>query len=315
MKLPFLLIFISVSIAVTAQSLPDFSGLVQAVLGTGTPADNDIDFGTDADLEMLGATLDYIEGASLSAGSKNPRELVSPERRAAWLGSLRLPQSAAEAFSSGFFRPVKGVVTSTYGYRARFRRVHKGIDLNLSIGDTVMSAAAGAVKSVGFDRRGYGRYVVVLHPTGVETLYGHLSASLVAEGDAVKAGSPLGLGGSTGRSTGPHLHFEVRWNGLPLDPSGLFDFGAPRRIPVRAVTAHDVLAALNTVESMMDTSMPSEALVLEREEALPEFAEMLYGDTLWSVSWRWQVPLTRLWKLNSLQPFERPSPGSKIKLR
>lgn len=316
MRLPFLLIFIFSVSAGAAQSLPDFSGLVQAVLGSGAPAAGEEDaFDPDVDFEMLGATLDYIDDASRMSATTTAAEMVSPERRASWLGSLRLPGMAAEALSREFFRPVKGVVTSPYGYRARFRRMHKGIDLSLAVGDTVRSAAGGTVKSVGFDRRGYGRYVVVLHPTGAETLYGHLSASLVAEGDAVGAGSPVGLGGNTGRSTGPHLHFEVRWGGLSLDPSELFDFGAPLRVPARAVTRRDVLAALVTAESMMDSSMPSSALLMERAEELPEYGEVLYGDTLWSVAWRWQVPLTRLWQLNGLRPFDRPKPGTKLRLR
>lgn len=316
MRLPFLLIFLFIAMTVPAQSLPDFGGLVKAVLGTGGPAETEEDaFDPEIDFEMLGATLDYIDDAARVNSASSAAEMVSPERRASWLGSLRLPGVAAEALSREFYRPVKGVVTSPYGYRARFRRMHKGIDLNLSVGDTVRSASGGRVRSVGYDRRGYGHYVVVLHPTGAETVYGHLSASLVAEGDAVDAGSPLGLGGSTGRSTGPHLHFEVRWNGLSLDPSELFDFGAPLRIPARAVTPRDVIAALITAESMMDSSMPKEALEVERACELPEYGEVLFGDTPWSVAWRWQVPLTRIWKLNGLKPFERPLPGTKLRLR
>lgn len=315
MRLPFFLFFISAAFSVGGQTLPDYGGLVQAVLGTGGQAGADEEMSDpEVDLEMLGATLDYLDKAIRVNPASNAAGMVLPEHRASWLGSLRLPGVAAEALSREFYRPVKGVVTSPYGYRARFRRMHKGIDLRLSTGDTVRSAAGGTVKSVGYDRRGYGRYVVVLHPTGAEMLYGHLSAPLVAEGDAVGAGSPLGLGGSTGRSTGPHLHFEVRWRGLALDPSELFDFGAPMRIPARTVTPRDVLAALVTAESMMDSSMPSEALLIERAGELPEYGELLYGDTVWSVAWRWQVPLTRLWRLNGLKPFDRPRPGTKLRL-
>lgn len=319
MRLPFLLVFLFIAMTVPAQSLSDFDGLVQALQNAGNPAvsgEKNIDLA--GDIDILSGTLDFISGTTYGgASSTNSKvtESVSPERRASWLGSLRLPGVAAEALSREFYRPVKGVVTSPYGYRARFRRMHKGIDLNLSVGDTVRSASGGRVRSVGYDRRGYGHYVVVLHPTGAETVYGHLSASLVAEGDDVDAGSPLGLGGSTGRSTGPHLHFEVRWNGLSLDPSELFDFGAPLRIPARAVTPRDVIAALITAESMMDSSMPKEALEVERACELPEYGEVLFGDTPWSVAWRWQVPLTRIWKLNGLKPFERPLPGTKLRLR
>ncbi len=314
MRITFLLIFFSSVWSVAGQSLPDFGGLVKAVLGTGGGEEEDI-FDPEIDFEVLGATLDYLDEVTRVSNMATAAEMVSPERRASWLGSLRLPGMAAEALSRDFHRPVAGVVTSPYGYRARFRRMHKGIDLSLSVGDTVRSASGGVVKSVGFDKRGYGHYVVVLHPTGAETLYGHLSAAIVAEGDALEAGSPLGLGGNTGRSTGPHLHFEVRWGGLSLDPSELFDFGAPLRVPARAVTVRDVLDALVTTESMFDSSMPKEALCVEREEELPEYGEVLYGDTPWTVAWRWQVPLTRLWALNGLKPFDRPRPGTKLRLR
>ena len=71
---------------------------------------------------------------------------------------------------------------------------------------------------------------MIRHPNGLETVYGHMSRSIVREGTVVRAGDPIGLGGSTGRSTGPHLHFEARFMGVPIDPSDLFDFqaGVPR---------------------------------------------------------------------------------------
>ena len=122
MRLTFLLIFLSSVLATAAQSLPDFGGLVRAVLGTGGTADEEEQvFDPDVDIEVLGATLDYIDQAARINNAASAAEMVSPERRASWLGSLRLPGMAAEALSRDFFRPVPGVVTSPYGYRARFR--------------------------------------------------------------------------------------------------------------------------------------------------------------------------------------------------
>lgn len=116
------------------------------------------------------------------------------------------------------------VVTSSYGYRRSFRRQHKGIDVKVYIGDTIRSAFAGKVRVVKYERRGYGNYVVIRHPNGLETVYGHLSKHLVAEDQIVQAGEPIGLGGNTGRSTGSHLHFETRLLGDDINPDFMFDF-------------------------------------------------------------------------------------------
>ncbi|MDO5017270.1 MAG: peptidoglycan DD-metalloendopeptidase family protein [Porphyromonas sp.] len=121
-------------------------------------------------------------------------------------------------------------VTSRYGYRRRFRRMHYGIDISLTVGDTVRAAFDGKVRMVDYDRRGYGRYVVIRHTNGLETVYGHNSKLLVEENQVVRAGDPIALGGNTGRSTGPHLHFETRYLGQALNPDHLINFsnGIPK---------------------------------------------------------------------------------------
>ncbi len=126
--------------------------------------------------------------------------------------------------TSDFFRPVGGRVTSSYGYRASFRRMHKGIDLALNIGDTVRAALPGVVAKTGYDPYGYGHYVAVVHNNGMETRYAHLQSIISSPGETLQAGQPLGLGGNTGNSTGPHLHFEVRYNGQAVNPASVFDF-------------------------------------------------------------------------------------------
>lgn len=122
----------------------------------------------------------------------------------------------------GFVIPVEGIVTSKFG--PRWGRNHNGIDLNLNTGDPVYAAFDGKVRMCQYDRGGYGYYVVIRHHNGLETVYGHLSNFLVRENQNVKAGDPIGLGGSTGRSTGPHLHFETRFLGRAIDPSRIIDF-------------------------------------------------------------------------------------------
>lgn len=124
-----------------------------------------------------------------------------------------------------FELPVKGKLSSGFGYRPKFQRHHKGVDLTLNIGDTVVSALPGVVVKTGYERGGYGRYVVVAHSGGVETLYAHLSVALVKPGQKTETGTPIGLGGLTGNSTGPHLHFETRYLGIAIDPISWFNQG------------------------------------------------------------------------------------------
>ncbi len=125
---------------------------------------------------------------------------------------------------SGYYHPVPGYVTSNYGYRPRFGRIHRGIDLKLQVGDTVRAAFDGKVRLTKYERRGYGYYVVIRHDNGMETVYGHLSRFLVSPDQRVKAGDPIALGGNTGRSTGAHLHFETRYMGMAINPTAIIDF-------------------------------------------------------------------------------------------
>ena len=115
-------------------------------------------------------------------------------------------------------------ITDKYGYRPRRGRAHLGLDIKVKTGDTIRAAFDGKVRISRYERRGYGHYLVIRHPNGLETVYGHLSKKLVAENDIVHAGDPIGLGGNTGRSTGSHLHFETRVLGNAINPAYMFDF-------------------------------------------------------------------------------------------
>lgn len=115
-------------------------------------------------------------------------------------------------------------ITDKYGYRPRRTRVHYGLDIKVLTGDTIKSAFDGKVRISRYERRGYGHYLVIRHPNGLETVYAHLSKKLVKENQIVRAGEPIGLGGNTGRSTGSHLHFETRILGKPINPAFMFNF-------------------------------------------------------------------------------------------
>jgi murein DD-endopeptidase MepM/ murein hydrolase activator NlpD len=110
---------------------------------------------------------------------------------------------------------------------AGYPHFHTGIDLVEPFGSPILAADDGIVVLVGADTNGYGNYVVLAHSGGLDTLYGHLSAALVKPGQSVTQGEPIGLEGSTGNSTGPHLHFELRINEKPVDPTPYLPPGAP----------------------------------------------------------------------------------------
>ncbi|MBQ6870529.1 MAG: peptidoglycan DD-metalloendopeptidase family protein [Alistipes sp.] len=136
-----------------------------------------------------------------------------------------LPQSVAinlvDSLKS-YRYPIAGRITSRYGIR--HRRAHNGIDIALKVGDTICAAFDGRVRFSKATDTGYGTLVIIRHDNGIETYHGHLSARLVEEGDRVVAGQPIALGGNSGRSTGPHLHFETRYYGQSFDPERLINF-------------------------------------------------------------------------------------------
>ncbi|MBW1920048.1 MAG: peptidase M24 [Deltaproteobacteria bacterium] len=117
--------------------------------------------------------------------------------------------------------PVRGWVSSGFGYRispfTNEKEFHKGIDICSRMRATIVAPADGVVASVGWDF-GYGRTVLIHHGYGLDTKYAHLAKILVKKGQVVKRGQKIGLVGNSGRSTGPHLHYEVHLNGVPVNP-------------------------------------------------------------------------------------------------
>ncbi len=142
-------------------------------------------------------------------------ELAARIRSAQGTGSASSGSGAAPA--SGFVWPVDGPITSSFGLR--WGRMHEGIDIGVGFGTPIRAAAAGTVIHAGW-LGGYGNLVVVDHGGGLSTAYGHQQEIYVSSGQQVDQGTVLGEVGSTGNSTGPHLHFEVRVNGSAVDPLG-----------------------------------------------------------------------------------------------
>lgn len=169
-------------------------------------------------------TIDYLNYDEEEEPEGDIYEVGWASDRVNCYANVEVPQTVLIKGLDKFSMPCPGYVTSPYGYRRRFRRQHKGVDLKICIGDTIYAAFDGRVRLTKYEARGYGKYVVMRHTNDLETVYGHLSRFLVEPDQYVKAGDPIALGGNTGRSTGPHLHFETRYMGYAINPAAIFDF-------------------------------------------------------------------------------------------
>lgn len=193
---------------------------------------------------------------------------------------------------TGFVMPTTNTkITDIYGYRPRRRRVHHGLDLKVQIGDTIRSAFDGKVRIVKNQgrRKGYGKYVVIRHENGLETVYGHLSKWLVTENQYVKAGDAIGLGGNTGRSTGSHLHFETLFLGKAIDPALMFDF-------VNQDVTGDFYDYKKAVRRKVDSKTGK--VTVESDE--PKYHKVRRGETLSKIAHKHGVALKTLYKLNGM---------------
>jgi len=127
--------------------------------------------------------------------------------------------------------PSPGRISSAFGMRnhpiAKVTKAHQGVDIAASSGDPILAAASGVVEFSGYSS-GYGYHVIIDHKNGYRTIYGHSSKLLVKKGELVKKGQTIALVGSTGVSTGPHLHFEIRINNTPVDPTQYVDFSSAK---------------------------------------------------------------------------------------
>ncbi len=181
-----------------------------------------------AALQFLLATRGFPSGPF--DGRMGPRSDTALRRFQAWAGlgadglagpaTLAALRRRSPSSPLGFLAPIGGSPTDRFGPRGN--TMHTGVDYPAAAGTGVVAAGRGCVQSAGFDGGGYGNLVVIEHRAGMTSWYAHLASISVRRGQCVVAGTPIGTVGSTGNSTGPHLHFELRLNGAAIDPlSGL----------------------------------------------------------------------------------------------
>ncbi len=195
-----------------------------------------------------------------------------------------------------FTMPSWGPLSSPFGWR--HKRYHKGVDIQLRKGDTVVCAFDGMVRFAQ-KKGGYGNVVIVRHYNGLETVYGHLQKIKVTEGQVVGSGDLIGLAGNTGKSTGPHLHFEVRFMGAPVDPQHFisFDYGS---------------LLYNTV-----VFKKSKAGLLSAFHPETEYHTVERGETFAGLASRYCTTTTKLRQMNGIAPkqYVRLKPGQVLRVR
>jgi len=229
-----------------------------------------------------------------------------------------------------YHAPFVGPVRSPYGMRRR--RNHNGVDIALRTGDPIYAAFEGKVRYAKYNTGGYGNLVIVRHKNGLETWYAHLSRPNVAVNEYVKSGQVIGYGGNTGRSTGPHLHFEVRYSDQTFDPQFLIDFptGALKSelfalersyFNIHSRASEELVedeiddatldAELQLLAEMGDTTASRQLLAnaVAREQAAErarqEAARAVYhtivsGDILGTIAGRYGVSIDQICRLNSI---------------
>lgn len=215
------------------------------------------------------------------------------------------------------------IITSNFG--ARWGRQHKGLDIKVYIGDTIRAAFSGKVRIVKYERGGYGKYIVIRHPNGLETIYAHLSKQLVTEDQTVRAGEVIGLGGNTGRSSGSHLHFETRLCGVALNPAIFFDFRE------QDITCDTYMFRKNTYQEegaeatrlrgkYTDTYTKADVTGQsnDSQERYQSSGEKRYhkvskGETLSSIASKRGTTISKLCQLNHIRKSTRLRPGQMLR--
>ena len=209
-------------------------------------------------------------------------------------------------------------ITSNYGYRRSFGRMHKGLDIKVYTGDTIYSAFNGKVRIVAYERGGYGKYIVIRHPNGLETIYGHLSKQMVRENQIVKAGEPIGLGGNTGLSTGSHLHFETRF--VAQDVTGDFYlFRANGKGEVLSASEasgrSNVMASVKEEKSDKATAevKSSDKAGKKKAAAKVRYHKVRSGESLYVIAKKVGTTVDKLCKLNGISKRTKLRPGQILK--
>lgn len=213
-----------------------------------------------------------------------------------------------------FYPPCTNQITSGFGYRRWGRgylKFHYGIDFGLKTGDKVYAAFDGVVRIAKYSES-YGYVVVIRHYNGIETLYGHFSKLLVYTGQNIKAGDPIGLGGSTGWSTGSHLHLEVRYKGKPLDPSRIIAFDQKKLFCDTLHLNPDYFSHLKQAKALYQNGRNWGAYKTPKGKL---YHKVRRGENIYKIAYRYRTTVNKICKLNRISKRTRLKPGRVIRVR
>lgn len=213
-----------------------------------------------------------------------------------------------------FHPPCFGYITSSFGYRKMRRRrgrMHFGTDVKLYTGDPVYSAFDGIVRIAQYSSS-YGYVVVVRHYNGLETIYAHFSKLLTKSGMTVRAGDPIGLGGNTGRSYGSHLHFEVRFKGMPFDATKIIDFEKGGLVNDTIYIDKNYFDHLKHTKYSKGSSKSKKGSFSTKGA---KYYTVRRGDTLSGIAVKNGTTITRLCQLNGLRRNSIIRTGQRLRLK
>lgn len=213
--------------------------------------------------------------------------------------------------------PHQGAVHPHGKYGPRRRRQHQGVDLPLKMGEPVYAAFCGRVRISQYNNGGYGNLVIIRHDNGLETYYGHLSERMVQPGQWVEAGQIVGLGGSTGRSTGPHLHFETRYYGQSFDPERLIDFKNGTLSRETFLLKKSFFSIYSNAGQDFEDEIANEEQ--DKKEAAEKEAMRYYkirsGDTLGAIARRHGTTVSNICRLNGIKSTTILRIGRSLRVR
>ena len=213
--------------------------------------------------------------------------------------------------------PYQGTVHPHGKYGPRRRRQHQGVDLPLKTGDPVYATFCGRVRISQYNKGGYGNLVIIRHDNGLETYYGHLSERMVEPGQWVEAGQIIGRGGSTGRSTGPHLHFETRYYGQSFDPERLIDFKNGTLSRETFLLKKSFFSIYSNAGQDFEDEIANEEQ--DKKEAAEKAAMKYYkirsGDTLGAIARRHGTTVANLCRLNGIKSTTILRIGRSLRVR
>jgi len=210
-----------------------------------------------------------------------------------------------------YVHPFEGKVTSRYGRRRN--RFHYGIDVNLNDGDTVRNSFDGFVRYTGF-YGGYGNVVVVRHLNGLETLYAHLSKITTETGRFIQAGDLIGLGGRTGRSYGAHLHFEIRFKGVAINPQHIINFETFTLLSDTLVLQKKNFSSVSKVPPTITVAQTGNNQQ-PQNEGTPVYHTIRRGETLGHIATRYGTTVTKLCQLNGINRNDIIREGRRLRVR